>query len=50
MRRQQIAMMKEAARATTPDNLISFEDGKRYKILRRHLIGSNLTPQEYRAN
>jgi predicted transcriptional regulator len=33
----------------TPDFLISLEDGRRYKTLRRHLTGRGLTPEEYRA-
>ncbi len=32
----------------TPDHLISLEDGKRYKSLRRHLGGRGLTPEQYR--
>ena len=32
----------------TPDYLISLEDGKRYKSLRRHLSGRGLTPEQYR--
>ncbi|MEL6060539.1 MucR family transcriptional regulator [Methylobacterium sp. DCY52] len=32
-----------------PDALISFEDGKRYKTLRRHLTLRGLTPEAYRA-
>ena len=32
----------------TPDHLISLEDGKRYKSLRRHLTGRGLTPEQYR--
>src|SRR5215212_10315843 len=33
----------------TPDFLISLEDGKRYKSLRRHLKGRGLTPEQYRS-
>jgi predicted transcriptional regulator len=33
----------------TPDALISFEDGKLYKTLRRHLTIRGLSPAEYRA-
>ncbi len=33
----------------TPDHLISLEDGKRYKSLRRHLSGRGLTAEQYRA-
>jgi predicted transcriptional regulator len=32
----------------TPDFLISLEDGKRYKSLKRHLSGRGLTPETYR--
>jgi predicted transcriptional regulator len=31
-----------------PDELVSFEDGKSYKTLRRHLTGYGLTPEQYR--
>lgn len=36
-------------RSITPDALISFEDGRPYKTLRRHLAARGLTPVEYRA-
>ncbi len=36
-------------KSITPDALISFEDNKRYKTLRRHLGVRGLTPDEYRA-
>ncbi|MBP1182463.1 MucR family transcriptional regulator [Methylobacterium sp. PvR107] len=32
-----------------PDSLISFEDGKPYKALRRHLTIRGLTPEAYRT-
>lgn len=35
-------------RSITPDYLISLEDGRRYKSLKRHLAGRGLTPQQYR--
>lgn len=35
-------------RSITPDYLISLEDGRRYKSLKRHLSGRGLTPAEYR--
>ena len=38
----------EIKRSITPDYLISFEDGKRYKALRRHLTGRGLSPEAYR--
>jgi predicted transcriptional regulator len=36
-------------RSITPDYIISLEDGKHYKSLKRHLKGRGLTPDEYRA-
>ena len=33
----------------TPDYLISLEDGRRYKSLKRHLSGRDMTPADYRA-
>jgi predicted transcriptional regulator len=36
-------------KSITPDALISFEDGKRYKTLRRHLTLRGLSPEAYRA-
>lgn len=36
-------------KSITPDALISFEDGKPYKTLRRHLTIRGLTPEMYRA-
>jgi predicted transcriptional regulator len=35
-------------KSITPDFLISLEDGRRYKTLRRHLAGRGLTPEQYR--
>lgn len=35
-------------KTVTPDYLISLEDGKQYKSLKRHLAGRGLTPEEYR--
>ena len=35
-------------KSITPDVLVSFEDGKTYKTLRRHLSTYNLTPEQYR--
>lgn len=35
-------------KSITPTALISFEDGKSYKMLRRHLTGRGLTPVDYR--
>ena len=36
-------------KSITPDALISFEDGRPYKILKRHLAALGLTPDDYRA-
>jgi predicted transcriptional regulator len=36
-------------KSITPDFLISLEDGKRYKTLKRHLGKLGLTAEEYRA-
>ena len=35
-------------RSITPEALISFEDGRPYKTLRRHLSVKGLTPDQYR--
>jgi predicted transcriptional regulator len=32
-----------------PDRLVSFIDGKRYTVLKRHLTTHSLTPAEYRG-
>ncbi len=36
-------------KSISPDTLISFEDGKPYKSLKRHLSTRGLTPEDYRA-
>ena len=36
-------------KSITPEALISFIDGKRYKTLKRHLSGHGLDPHSYRA-
>lgn len=36
-------------KTVTPDHIISLEDGRPYKTLRRHLSGRGLTPEQYRA-
>ncbi|WP_436017761.1 MucR family transcriptional regulator [Phenylobacterium sp. LjRoot219] len=36
-------------RSMTPEALISFEDGKPYKQLKRHLTARGMTPDDYRA-
>lgn len=38
----------QVRKSITPDALISFEDGKSYKTLRRHLSVKGLTPETYR--
>jgi len=38
----------QVRKSITPDALISFEDGKSYKTLKRHLTLKGLTPAEYR--
>ena len=39
----------EIRNSIRPDGLISFEDGRAYKTLRRHLNKLGLTPNQYRA-
>ncbi|WP_433933725.1 MucR family transcriptional regulator [Brevundimonas diminuta] len=39
----------EIRKSITPEALISFEDGKPYKALKRHLSIRGLTPEDYRA-
>jgi predicted transcriptional regulator len=36
-------------KSITPDYIISLEDGRQYKSLKRHLAGRGLTPAEYRT-
>ena len=36
-------------KSLTDDYLVSLEDGKQYRSLKRHLAGRGLTPAEYRA-
>lgn len=36
-------------KSITPDYLISLEDGRRYKSLKRHLSTRGMTPDDYRA-
>jgi predicted transcriptional regulator len=42
------ASSAQVRRSIKPDVLISFEDGKSYKTLRRHLSTRGLTPEQYR--
>ncbi|HEY2707104.1 MAG TPA: MucR family transcriptional regulator [Caulobacteraceae bacterium] len=44
------ATSAQIRKSITADGLISFEDGRRYKSMRRHLSRFGLTPDEYRAN
>lgn len=39
----------EIRKSIGAESLISFEDGKAYKSLKRHLAGRGLTPADYRA-
>jgi predicted transcriptional regulator len=43
------ATRAQVRKSITPDALISFEDGKPYKTLRRHLASRGLSPVQYRA-
>jgi predicted transcriptional regulator len=43
------ATSAQIRKSITADGLISFEDGRRYKSMRRHLSRFGLTPDEYRA-
>jgi len=36
-------------KSITSDHLISLEDGKPYRTLKRHLVRRGLTPDQYRA-
>jgi predicted transcriptional regulator len=38
----------QVRKSVTPEALISFEDGRSYKTLRRHLATKGLTPEQYR--
>jgi predicted transcriptional regulator len=40
---------RQIRKSIRPDALISFEDGKPYKTLKRHLAKFGLSPEEYRA-
>src|SRR5215212_142083 len=35
-------------KAVKPDFIISFEDGKHYKSMKRHLTSRGMTPEQYR--
>lgn len=36
-------------KTVTPDYIVSLEDGKQYKSMKRHLATKGLTPEQYRA-
>lgn len=46
---QQRLTPSQIRKSVTPDGLVSFEDGRSYKTLKRHLSGRGLTPADYRA-
>ena len=46
---QKRATATQIRRSITPEALISFEDGRSYTMLRRHLRTFGLTPEEYRS-
>ena len=39
----------QGRRSIQGEHLISFEDGRPYKALKRHLTSLGMTPEEYRA-
>jgi predicted transcriptional regulator len=43
------ATSAQIRKSISPDTLISFEDGKPYKSLKRHLSTRGMTPDDYRA-
>ena len=43
------ATAAQIKKSITPDGLISFMDGKRYKTLKRHLTTYGLSPESYRV-
>ena len=50
MPRSRLAPAVPIAKSMTPDYLVCLEDGRRLKILKRHLRSVfNLTPEQYRA-
>jgi predicted transcriptional regulator len=46
---KQLQPVVSIRKSVTPDFLISLEDGKKYKTLKRHLGKLGLTPAQYRA-
>lgn len=47
--KQRVVTTAEIRGSIQPEGLISFEDGKVYKTLRRHLTVRGLTPEAYGA-
>ena len=45
----ELPTVAQIKKSITPDALISFVDGKRYKTLKRHLSTHGLNPHSYRA-
>lgn len=43
------ATAAQIRKSITPDGMVSFEDGKTYKTMKRHLTLRGLTPDTYRA-
>jgi predicted transcriptional regulator len=43
------ATASQVRKSLSPEALVSFEDGKSYKSLKRHLSTRGMTPDEYRA-
>ena len=49
-RQEQLKPAVPIRRSVTPDHIICLEDGKKLKMLKRHLRTTyNMTPEEYRA-
>ena len=52
LQKKELAAPKPAApieRSVTPEYIVCLEDGKRFKMLKRHLkVAFNMTPEEYR--
>ena len=46
--KEKLTPLMPIRKTITPDHLISLEDGKHYKSLKRHLSGKGLTPEQYR--
>jgi predicted transcriptional regulator len=47
--KRESATPAQIRRSITPTAIISFEDGRPYKLLKRHLRALGLTPEAYRA-